>query len=263
MPRSMFEGFDRHGLTVVQAWGMTETAPLGLGVPAARRASTRAMPTSSTATARRQGVASPFFEIRARDDEGQFIAWDDAAMGELEVRGPWVAASYHARPRRRQLHRRRLVQDRRRGPHRRARLHPDLRPLKGSREVRRRVDLLGRPGEPADVLIPPSRRPPSSPYPTTVGASARSRWCRCAPALRPRRTSCVSTSRRSSPSGNCRTASSSWRRSPARPPASSRRPSCATNSRQRDTTNRNKDQPEGTENEPLRHHQDQHRRASD
>ena len=37
VPRSMFEGFDRHGLTVVQAWGMTETAPLGLGLPAARR----------------------------------------------------------------------------------------------------------------------------------------------------------------------------------------------------------------------------------
>ena len=94
VPRSMFEGFDRHGLTVIQAWGMTETAPLG---------SVCRLPVSHDESAAdeqygyrvRQGVASPLFETRARDDEGQFIAWDDAATGELEVRGPWVAASYH------------------------------------------------------------------------------------------------------------------------------------------------------------------------
>ena len=90
----MLEGFDRHGLTVIQAWGMTETAPLG---------SVCRLPDSldeSTADEQydyrvRQGIPSPLFEIRARDDEGQLIEWDDAAMGELEVRGPWVAASYH------------------------------------------------------------------------------------------------------------------------------------------------------------------------
>ena len=26
---SLIEGFDRHGLTVIQGWGMTETSPLG------------------------------------------------------------------------------------------------------------------------------------------------------------------------------------------------------------------------------------------
>ena len=94
MPRSMFEGFDRHGLTVVQAWGMTETAPLGAvcRLPASLDESDA---DEQYGYRGRQGVASPFFDIRARDDDGQFIAWDDAAMGELEVRGPWVAASYH------------------------------------------------------------------------------------------------------------------------------------------------------------------------
>ena len=94
VPRSLLEGFDRHGLTVIQAWGMTEMAPLGTVCrqPAAldpagadERYNFRA----------RQGIASPFVDIRARDDEGKLIAWDDEAMGELEVRGPWVAASYH------------------------------------------------------------------------------------------------------------------------------------------------------------------------
>jgi fatty-acyl-CoA synthase len=94
VPRSMFEGFDRHGLTVIQAWGMTETAPLGTvcRLPGSLDESeTDAQYDYRT----RQGIASPFFDIRARDDEGNLIAWDDAAMGELEVRGPWVAASYH------------------------------------------------------------------------------------------------------------------------------------------------------------------------
>lgn len=94
VPRSMFEGFDRHGLTVVQAWGMTETAPLGAvcRLPGRLFESERDEQYSHRT---RQGVATPFFEIRARDDNGALIAWDDAAMGELEVRGPWVASSYH------------------------------------------------------------------------------------------------------------------------------------------------------------------------
>ena len=94
VPRSMFEGFDRHGLTVVQAWGMTELAPLGTvcRLPKDLDESEAAEQYDFRV---RQGIAGPFVNIRARDDQGQFIAWDDAAMGELEVRGPWIAASYH------------------------------------------------------------------------------------------------------------------------------------------------------------------------
>jgi fatty-acyl-CoA synthase len=94
VPRSMLEGFDRHGLTIIQAWGMTETSPVGSvarlpieldGAPDEERYDYRV----------RQGIPSPFVEIRARGDDGELIAWDDGTMGELEVRGPWVAAGYH------------------------------------------------------------------------------------------------------------------------------------------------------------------------
>jgi acyl-CoA synthetase (AMP-forming)/AMP-acid ligase II len=94
VPRSMLVGFDRHGLTIVQAWGMTETSPLGSvcrlppeldDAPEDQRYDYRA----------RQGRPSPFVEIRARGEDGALIAWDDQAMGELEVRGPWVARAYH------------------------------------------------------------------------------------------------------------------------------------------------------------------------
>ncbi len=92
VPQSMIEGFDRHGLGVLQAWGMTETSPLGtvchpspgLEQDSPEQYSYRA----------RQGVAVPLVEIRARNEDGE-IPWDDETMGELEVRGPWVAGGYH------------------------------------------------------------------------------------------------------------------------------------------------------------------------
>jgi acyl-CoA synthetase (AMP-forming)/AMP-acid ligase II len=94
VPRSMFEGFDRHGLKIVQAWGMTETSPLGTFC--------HCPPELDAATdderyeyRTRQGVPSPFFEIRARGDDDELVGWDDETLGELEVRGPWVAAAYH------------------------------------------------------------------------------------------------------------------------------------------------------------------------
>jgi fatty-acyl-CoA synthase len=94
VPRSMFEGYDAHGLTILQAWGMTETSPMGTIC--------RLTPDLDDASEdeqydfrSRQGVPSPFIEIRARSDDGELIPWDDEAMGELEVRGPWVAAAYH------------------------------------------------------------------------------------------------------------------------------------------------------------------------
>ncbi len=92
-PESMLRGFDRHGITVVHAWGMTEMSPLGsvshLGPEAdildeAARYAQRA----------RQGRSSPLVDIRAMNESGE-VPWDDHTMGELQVRGPWVTASYH------------------------------------------------------------------------------------------------------------------------------------------------------------------------
>ena len=93
-PEAMIRGFqERHGLRVLHAWGMTEMAPLGslsrltselADAPADVQYSYRA----------KQGRPVAFIEARARGESG-FVPWDGESMGELEVRGPWVAAAYH------------------------------------------------------------------------------------------------------------------------------------------------------------------------
>jgi fatty-acyl-CoA synthase len=92
-PKSMIQGFDeRHGLTVVHAWGMTETDPVAT-VCHLDSELLEAPKDEQYKQLAKQGRPFPFIEIRARGDEG-FVPWDGETMGELEVRGPWVSKSY-------------------------------------------------------------------------------------------------------------------------------------------------------------------------
>ena len=95
IPEATIRAFEaRHRISVVHAWGMTETAPLG---SVNRLPSEMADATEDVQFAWRakQGQPGPFVEVRARADDGSLAPWDDAALGELEVRGPWVAAAYY------------------------------------------------------------------------------------------------------------------------------------------------------------------------
>jgi fatty-acyl-CoA synthase len=96
-PLSMIQGFqERHGLKVIQAWGMTEMTPMGsiANVPCDLR---QAPPEEQYAFRAKQGLPAPFVEIRARGANG-LVPWDGATVGELEVRGPWVAGAYYNCP---------------------------------------------------------------------------------------------------------------------------------------------------------------------
>lgn len=95
-PAAMVTGLDKHNLTVVHAWGMTETSPLGTA--STLKGYLLDAPEDVQLSARiKQGWPAPFVEIRGRSEDG-LIPWDGKAMGELEVRGPWVAASYYNLP---------------------------------------------------------------------------------------------------------------------------------------------------------------------
>ena len=95
-PESLIRGFDRHGLRVVHAWGMTEMTPIGTvgwlkrsleDLPEDQRYDYRA----------KQGLPLPLVETRIMGGTGP-APWDGQAMGELEVRGPWVASGYYQSP---------------------------------------------------------------------------------------------------------------------------------------------------------------------
>jgi fatty-acyl-CoA synthase len=93
-PPAVIDGFKkRHGLSVLHAWGMTETNPLGsMAVVKPHLAS---LPEDKQlAVKATQGFAVPFVETRHVAEDGRVLPWDAETMGELEVRGPWVAASY-------------------------------------------------------------------------------------------------------------------------------------------------------------------------
>ncbi len=95
-PEGLIRNFDKFNLEVIHAWGMSEMTPLGT---LSRLTSDLMDADADTKYAYRakQGVPSPFVEIRGRADEG-FIPWDGQTMGELEVRGPWVAKGYFNTP---------------------------------------------------------------------------------------------------------------------------------------------------------------------
>ena len=93
-PESMIRGFDRHGIEIIHAWGMTEMSPVGTvcrvrpsldAEPDDRRYAVRAL----------QGIHVPFVETRIANADGGLQPTDGKSSGELEVRGAWVAASYY------------------------------------------------------------------------------------------------------------------------------------------------------------------------
>ncbi len=96
-PKGVIKAFDEnHGLKVIHAWGMTEMSPIG--TVANLPSEVRELPEDEQLDYRaKQGYPVPLVEIRARGGE-EFIPWDGESMGELEVRGPWVASSYYEAP---------------------------------------------------------------------------------------------------------------------------------------------------------------------
>jgi fatty-acyl-CoA synthase len=96
-PAAMIEGFQaRHGLKVLHAWGMTETTPVGT-VSTLKPSLAKAPDAEKLRIRATQGLPLPFVELRVIGDTGP-VAADGRSMGELHVRGPWVAASYFQNP---------------------------------------------------------------------------------------------------------------------------------------------------------------------
>ena len=95
VPRHLIEQFEKQfGINMIQGWGMTETSPLCAlaippkGTPAEEEMDWRA----------KTGRIVPGVEIRICAEDGTVLPRDGETVGEFEVRGPWIAASYYGDP---------------------------------------------------------------------------------------------------------------------------------------------------------------------
>jgi fatty-acyl-CoA synthase len=90
-PALMREFEERHGVRLVQGWGMTETSPIaavahppaGIGEEETWRYRIS------------QGRLLPSLEARLIGADGKPVPHDGKSVGELEIRGPWIASSYY------------------------------------------------------------------------------------------------------------------------------------------------------------------------
>jgi len=97
VPRSLMERFeDKYGVRIVQAWGMTETSPLA--AVAHPPASVELGSAGEMDWRARTGRIVSGVELRIVDDLGNALPWDDEAVGEIEVRGPWITGDYFGDP---------------------------------------------------------------------------------------------------------------------------------------------------------------------
>jgi Acyl-CoA synthetases (AMP-forming)/AMP-acid ligases II len=97
VPRSLMERFEeRYGMRIIQAWGMTETSPLAAvaHVPAGVEVGSAEEMDWRSKTGRVMGGV----ELRIVDDAGDEMPWDGEAVGEIEVRGPWITGDYYHDP---------------------------------------------------------------------------------------------------------------------------------------------------------------------
>jgi len=95
VPQALIEGLQRKNLTIVHAWGMTETSPLA--ALSKLRSNHQDLPSEEQFRIRaKQGTIIPGVDFRVVNMEtGEEVPWDNQSYGELQVRGPWIARAYY------------------------------------------------------------------------------------------------------------------------------------------------------------------------
>ena len=99
-PVSMMRWYwDKLNVEMIQGWGMTETNPLGtLSRKVAKRSHLNISEDQQFENIAKAGLAMPGLEIEIFDEEWNRLPHDGEAVGELCIRGPWIASEYFNDP---------------------------------------------------------------------------------------------------------------------------------------------------------------------
>ncbi|MBC7732477.1 MAG: long-chain-fatty-acid--CoA ligase [Bacteriovorax sp.] len=97
VPEALIRAFAKHGVWLVQGWGMTETSPLAT-VSYPRNELKDAGDEERFKRAAMAGVPVPLVDVRIRTEDDTDAPWDGSTMGEIQVRGPFITGSYHEVP---------------------------------------------------------------------------------------------------------------------------------------------------------------------
>lgn len=98
IPLTLMKAYDEKiGVPIIHAYGMTETTPL---VTLSRTKSYMDQwPMEKQYAVRiKQGTVAPGLEIRVVNEKGEELPHDGKTMGELVIRGPWIAGEYYKNP---------------------------------------------------------------------------------------------------------------------------------------------------------------------
>jgi fatty-acyl-CoA synthase len=93
-PPALMKAFEEElGVTILHAWGMTETSPLGT-MASIKPQHAALSPADNLAVRSKQGRVVFGVDMKIVGDDGQELPHDGVAFGDLLVRGPWVVGDY-------------------------------------------------------------------------------------------------------------------------------------------------------------------------
>lgn len=88
---ALIQRYTDRGIDFFHGWGMTEMSPSGTG-------SWIRAHSDDVELGGKQGVPAPTVEMRLVSEGGEILPWDGETVGEIQVRGPWIASAYFDPP---------------------------------------------------------------------------------------------------------------------------------------------------------------------
>ena len=97
VPKALSEALPRtpSGCPILQAWGMTETSPIA-SICWTKSTLRDRSPDELADVRAAQGITSVGVDLRVVEPgTTEPLPWDGEASGELQAKGPWIAAAYY------------------------------------------------------------------------------------------------------------------------------------------------------------------------